>query len=105
MVQGRELLDQWVGQSVMVELLGGPPLDPEQIESLFAVPGSGFSAQPKARAAVYRLLGYDEFGVGLQTLEEGAPPIFVSWAAVLFMYEGEPEELARIRREPDEEAW
>jgi len=79
------LLDEWVGTSVRLIELGTPQTpDDAAIEGIWKEPGSVLAAHPLGTQTSIRLLeSYDQVGIIVRTLEEGAPRAFVPWGAVL----------------------
>lgn len=78
-----ELLENWVGLTVIIEHATGPLLQTEEIQKIFQDPGFGYQEPTKHRTAVYKLLGYDGVGITTKTLEEGSSQVFMPWGAVL----------------------
>jgi hypothetical protein len=93
-----ELLDGWVGAPVVITYQTGPELSFEEMERAMEEPGMGVQlTSVLSRTAILLLVSYDNLGMIVKTLEEGAPEFFVAWGAVLAIHGASPEAAARYR--------
>jgi hypothetical protein len=95
-----EMLDEWVGEVVLMGLLYAPELEDEEAQSMGEDPSLLKSHITQSARALYRFVAYNEIGITIRQLldEEQAPPIFVPWGAVLRLeWIGEPKD-----EEPDQ---
>jgi hypothetical protein len=84
MTTPKELLDGWVGEVVSVEHLIGPDPTDEQVNAMAENPAeNAFDRVPFSRIGFYRLVGCDQFGIIIRTLEEDSIQNFVAWGAVI----------------------
>ncbi len=93
-----ELLDGWVGAPAVITYQTGPELSFEEMEQAFEEPGMGVQlTSVLSRTAILLLVSYDNLGIIVKTLEEGAPEFFVAWGAVLAIHGAPLEAAARYR--------
>lgn len=83
-----ELLDKWLGESVLIKHVNAPePDDSEQLTHMFNDPGYGIGGMAKHFIAFYELISYDSIGIVARIPGEHDPPSFMPWSAVISIQE------------------
>ena len=83
-----ELLDGWVGHVVTVQHLVGLQPTEKQARWMREDRATLIDRPLFSRTGIYRLVGYDQFGIILRIIDEEEDPLqyFVAWGAVLIIF-------------------
>jgi hypothetical protein len=90
MERSQELIEQWVGQAVLIQMLKAPNPTPKEINRLIDNPDDLIADHLRTSAQMMELVAYDSFGVLLRERMGERSRMFVPWSAILDIHGVDP---------------